>query len=280
LTARLAENNAVNATVIQLTATDLDLGDNAHFDYVIGDVTAYCADAAGCGDNDVIAEWFHADGESGLLSVTARLDREKHSHFHVTVYAVDRGLPAQTGSTIVQTGSTVVEIDVDDVNDQQPTFLSPRNSTGNSNGGVELAVSEDARDGAVLGRLRAVDLDATSPNNRIHYYFRSSRRDGAKFEVDTETGEVRLRGRLDREVESMYSLTAVATDRGQPALSAVQQLVIRVLDVNDNSPTFVFPTALNKTVTISPLLPPGRPVTRVLAHDPDMSWFMIQQDVQ
>jgi len=227
LTVRVAENNVVNATIIRLTATDLDLGDNAHFDYVISDVTAYCADAAGCVIDDVMtvsSGAFDVDRHSGLLNVTARLDREKHSYFRVTVFAVDRGLPTQTGSTIV-------EVVVDDVNDHQPTFLSSRNSTGNRNGGLELAVGEDAADGAVVGRLKAVDLDATSPNNRMYYSFRSWQRQSSKFEVDAETGEVRVSGRLDREVESTYRLTAVVTDAGRPRLSAVEQLVITVWDL-------------------------------------------------
>ena len=40
--------------------------------------------------------------------------------------------------------------------------------------------------------------------------------------------------------------------------------------VDDNDPTFQFPTSHNNTVTVSPTLPPGRPVTRVVAHDPDI----------
>jgi len=223
--------------ILQLTATDLDLGDNARFDYIIDDVTAYCADAAA---RDVTAtESFHVDPRSGALSVSLSLDREKHSYFRVTVYAVDRGRPAS------QTGSTIVEVVVDDVNDEKPTFVSARNETGSSNGGLEMSVAEDAEIGRVLGHLRAVDGDATPDNNRIHYSLAASRspRQSAQFEVDVNTGEVRLSGGgLDRERVSSYRLTAVATDSGRPALSAVEQLVIRVTDVNDNDPTFQFPT--------------------------------------
>jgi len=228
LTVHVAENNAVNSPILQLTATDRDYDANADFDYMIGDVTAFCADAVGCSDDDVInasSRVFHVDRRSGVLSLTVRVDREKHLHFRVTIFAIDRGLP-------VQTGSAMVEVIVDDVNDRQPIFLLPQGITENSNGGLELSVSEDATDGQLVGHLRAIDRDATITNNRVYYSFRSSRtsRHPVKFVVDADTGEVRLRGRLDREHQSRYVMTAVATDSGRPALSAVAQLVVKVLE--------------------------------------------------
>lgn len=264
LTVHVAENNMADATVLQLRATDLDLGDNADIDYVVADVTAHCTDATGCDVTNASRDAFDLDRHSGVLTLRQTVDREKYSLFTVTIFAVDRGLPARTGSTLV-------EVAIDDVNDQTPAFLS----TGNSNGGrgLELSVLEDATDGHVIGRLTAVDHDATSPNNRIYYYFRSEderRQPGsAKFEVDRNTGEVRLRGRLDRERESSYVLLAVASDGGHPQLSVAETLLVTVVDVNDNDPVFEFPSAANGTVTVSPLQPLHQPVTRVLASDAD-----------
>jgi len=123
-----------------------------------------------------------------------------------------------------------------------------------------------------VGHLKAVDRDATFSNNRMSYHFRFSQTqhdESAKFVVDSDTGEVRLVGRLDRERRSNYILEAVATDSGLPVLSAVEQLVIRVLDVNDNDPVFEFPTPRNHTVTIRSLPPLGHQITRVVARDPD-----------
>jgi len=228
------------------TATDLDLGDNARLRYVIGDVTARCA-TPGCTD-DVVK--LHVDAHSGQLRAETVLDRETHSQIDVIVLAIDHGIQPQTGSTIV-------EIVVDDVNDHQPTFLSTGNSNGGGGGGggggaMEWAVVENSSVGAVVGRLRAVDGDATPPNNRVSYYFRSADgMSGAKFAVDSGTGEVRVVAPLDREVVASYALTAVAVDGGREGgLSAAQSLIIRVLDTNDNRPTFVFPTPLNNTVAV------------------------------
>jgi len=64
-------------------------------------------------------------------------------------------------------------------------------------------------------------------------------------------------------------MTAVATDSGRPALSAVAQLIVTVLDINDNDPEFQFPTPRNHTVTISSPLHLGYQITRVVARDAD-----------
>ena len=44
---------------------------------------------------------------------------------------------------------------------------------------------------------------------------------------------------LDREVTDRYNLTVSAFDRGQPQMSAVNNLVIFVSDENDVIPTFL-----------------------------------------
>ena len=59
---------------------------------------------------------------------------------------------------------------------------------------------------------------------------------GDVFRVDSATGEVFLRRRLDREEQSVYRLTVTASDFGSPPLSAVSQLTVTVADVNDNPP--------------------------------------------
>ena len=62
--------------------------------------------------------------------------------------------------------------------------------------------------------------------------------DEGKFSINATTGDVIVSESLDREVSSMYNLTVTAVDRGQPQKSAVQNILIDVLDVNDVIPMF------------------------------------------
>lgn len=71
---------------------------------------------------------------------------------------------------------------------------------------------------------------------------------------------------LDREVQEHYSLTVIALDDGNPALSATQVLTVTVLDVNDETPVFLKPlyeTAVHENQD------PGEFVVRVEAVDRD-----------
>ena len=57
---------------------------------------------------------FHVD-QRGVVSSLASIDREQYDAFRFPVVAVDSGTPSRTGSALVV-------IDVDDVNDERPRF--------------------------------------------------------------------------------------------------------------------------------------------------------------
>ncbi len=68
-------------------------------------------------------------------------------------------------------------------------------------------------------------------------------------------GEIFVTAELDREMRDAYHLTLVATDDG--GLSATTLIVITVLDVNDNTPTFrpaVFTLVLIESIDYSSAL--------------------------
>ena len=78
------------------------------------------------------------------------------------------GLSAQADITIY----------IDDVNDEVPEF---------TNRGAQFYVYEDVETGRPIGKLSAVDPDATEPNNKIIYLLESD--SIGKFSVDPYTGK-------------------------------------------------------------------------------------------
>jgi hypothetical protein len=58
------------------------------------------------------------------------------------------------------------------------------------------------------------------------------------FAIDSSTGEVSVKSPLDREKLANYKLTIRASDQGSRVLSSTQDVPIKILDVNDNSPIF------------------------------------------
>lgn len=43
---------------------------------------------------------------------------------------------------------------------------------------------------------------------------------------------------LDHEIRERYRLIIIATDQGNPQLTGTTALIVRVIDTNDNRPTF------------------------------------------
>ena len=74
-------------------------------------------------------------------------------------------------------------------------------------------------------------------------FFRFEKISGsADFLIDYDTGVIIVARSLDREMTSSYSVTVKAVDQGIPQLDSDPLVIeIEVLDVNDNTPAFLYP---------------------------------------
>lgn len=194
------EDIQINATVLQVFASDKDMGLNAKIRYSILNH----------------GEDFTVESESGIVKVRSGLDRERKSVYNILVQAEDSGLRKKLSST------TTVVIPLNDVNDNFPEFF-PKTQT--------IRVREDLPVGTVITTLTASDLDE-GDNGKVTYKLV----DGAenRFQVDQLTGAVRIRESLDFETTQVYNLSVRAEDSGEQSLVSMCLLNIEVVDVNEN----------------------------------------------
>ncbi|XP_076446801.1 cadherin-23-like [Babylonia areolata] len=166
---------------------------------------------------------FTLDEVSGQLTLNTELDFERTTGVELVVLAHDQG-------TVQLTGTATVIIDVQDVNDVDPTF------TQNS---YSVDIYENSEEGTVVGRVSANDGDRTSPNNVV-FYVLDSGRGSDRFRVNSTTGIVTVGpgALLDREADDSFSLQLLALDRGDPPRSSTTTLSVSLLDVNDEKPFF------------------------------------------
>lgn len=157
----------------------------------------------------------------GVLKTKQVLDRETQSFYNLVVKVHDLAAPP----AIRFTSTAQVSIILLDVNDCPPTFVSQKMTYIQENTPVDT----------VIFRAQATDSDS-GPNSYVEYSLLSPF--GSKFGIGTVDGNVRLVGELDREELSNYTLAIVATDKGEPPLSAMMEVTVIVLDVNDNTPSF------------------------------------------
>ncbi|KAG5284012.1 hypothetical protein AALO_G00021980 [Alosa alosa] len=228
--AQIQENQEPGSTVLIVSATDRDQGTNGHVTY-----------------GGVSEEGFTINPETGVITVTEALDREKQDHYTLTVYAKDGGMPPNFAKATVL-------ISVLDENDNAPVFGRPQHSleVPENQAPVELCV------------LRATDLD-TGEGGVLEYRIIAGDPDG-DFQLDRVSGALSTSRGLDRESRASYTLEVAAQDRGTPPLSSVTQVQISVLDVNDNTPAF--PSA-SHAVDISEDAAEGSLVLEVSASDAD-----------
>ncbi|EZA53066.1 Protein dachsous [Ooceraea biroi] len=121
-----------------------------------------------------------------------------------------------------------VIVRVSDVNDNPPIFTQTQYSATVLEGNVK---------GDFVVKLSASDADQ-GVNSKILYHIVDGNPDNAFTISPPYSGVVRTNIVLDREIREKYRLTIIATDQGNPQLTGTAALSVRVIDVNDNQPTF------------------------------------------
>lgn len=121
-------------------------------------------------------------------------------------------------------------IDVNDLNDNEPVFESSE---------YTFNVDENSPIGTQIGQVRAIDLDRTLYNNQTLYRF-YSHEDEDLFSLDRVTGIITVidSKKLDREVKDKYNVTVIAYNANDMTKQDITHVIIKLNDVNDQTPTF------------------------------------------
>ncbi|XP_039273124.2 cadherin-related family member 2-like [Styela clava] len=245
-TATINENEDVNTIVTTLTANDLDTDSN-----LIYNITGVsCEDQNG---NKVLStkcdEWFKVvtSDQKGNIEVSSKLDRESVEKVTLSVQVEDVNANENYPK---QTDSWTLVITILDYNDNPPEFVEI----------PKLIVIEEVETGTVIEQLSATDKDK---GQTIEF---STSND---FVEVTPTGQLRVRGRIDREGNPGSFFTAVifATDNGIPSLTSNETVNFTVSDTNDHSPSFSNQTY---NCSIKENLSAGVVVCKIEATDEDI----------
>ncbi|XP_013785873.1 cadherin-related tumor suppressor-like, partial [Limulus polyphemus] len=213
----LNESVPPGTTVLQVRATDNDIGDNAKITYFLSQTELQ----------------FAIDPQTGIISTLNNLNCQKDcpgpencpKSCVFTVFARDYGSPRQDGRTYVT-------VNLLDANDHDPIIrfrFFPATAK-------YATVDENAQNGSVVAAVSVIDFDEGpngetaveihGGNEQFHFRLEST----PSFDI------VRVNGILDREQINKYNLTITARDMGSPTRSSTAFLIIHVNDVNDHEP--------------------------------------------
>ncbi|XP_050928257.1 protocadherin alpha-10 isoform X8 [Lates calcarifer] len=215
----IAESTVPGGTFGFIGASDLDVGKNSVSTYKLS-------------PNDYFSLEIHKGGESvsAMLVLQKALDRETQPIIKLTVTAVDGGNPPKSGAS-------QIVVNVLDNNDNAPIFSSPL---------YKARISENLPVGKTVIVLNATDADE-GLNSEIEYSLRSKGQDHVLdlFQIESETGAILVKGKIDYEENPAFEIHAQASDKGQPPMSAHCKVLVEVVDLNDNAPEVTVTSLLN-----------------------------------
>ncbi|XP_066524877.1 protocadherin alpha-3-like [Hoplias malabaricus] len=191
------------------------------------------------------------DVKEPFLVLQRALDRERKAQHELILTAVDGGNPPRSGTLNIT-------VTVLDNNDNRPVFTQDFYAT---------QIKETVPRGTLVVKVYATDLDEGS-NGDVIYSFSNklNRKLLDLFELNNISGEIRVNGEIDFESTDVYRLDVLASDKGTPPMTVDCRVIVKVLDVNDNSPEI-------EVTSLSNLVPedskPGTVISLISVLDKD-----------
>ncbi|XP_070557430.1 protocadherin Fat 4-like [Ptychodera flava] len=168
---------------------------------------------------------FAVDTASGDVTTTGPVDYDKTPNITLEITAADRN-----GSPGANKARAYVIVNVEPVNEADPVFQSTP---------YMVNISESTLPGTSVFQVLAIDSDYPAhPHGQVRYSITGGNATGL-FSVDEESGDVFVKGILDRETVDSYTLTITAADSTVvlgDSRSSTANLAVAIDDVNDNAP--------------------------------------------
>ncbi|XP_061442505.1 protocadherin alpha-3-like isoform X3 [Rhineura floridana] len=194
------ENNPPGAHIFTVSASDLDVAENALVSYWLDEKLW------------PLSSYISVHSESGKVYALQPLDYEEVKLLEFQVSAKDAGLPSLCGNVTVQ-------VFVVDENDNAPSVSEPEEAP------VLLVVPLEA--GRVVGKIHALDADS-GYNAWLRYELHEAR--SGLWRVGLYSGEISTTRPLDEtESSNSQNLLIVVKDHGKPMLSATATFSVSLI---------------------------------------------------
>uniref|UniRef100_A0A3P9L3V1 Protocadherin 12 n=1 Tax=Oryzias latipes TaxID=8090 RepID=A0A3P9L3V1_ORYLA len=238
--ATLKENSAAENSILQLKAHDEDLGLNGRVSYYIGSQ-----------NEEIRHTHFTIHPRSGVIRVQQPLDYEERSSYSFIVGAVDHGHPPLTGTTTVQ-------IEIEDVNDNHPVIKEPEPRKGVASvsipvnahkGEIVTEVGSEAEEnphvlpinppsreegfGFLASTIKAEDLDS-GLNGKLQFFITEGNQFGL-FWLDQATGQLYVNTTNVTElIGRNFRMGLRVSDMGTPTLDTTVTLEVAFINLKDH----------------------------------------------
>ncbi|OCT87882.1 hypothetical protein XELAEV_18021585mg [Xenopus laevis] len=246
ITNPISEDSPTGTVVALIKAHDLDSGENGEVDCEIIVVMPF--------------KLLSSFGNFYKIITTSSLDREKTPHHNITIQAKDKGSPPLSSLKTIR-------LDVLDINDNPPEF---------EKSSYVAYVTENNQPGASIYSIQAIDKD-TEENGKVVYSITNNKTEEflsiSYISINPATGVIYALQSFDYEQDREFHIQIMAKDNGSPSLNKSAIVRICIVDLNDNSPTILYPSLDVGGSSVFDMVPfsseQGSLVTKVVAVDAD-----------
>ncbi|XP_050394981.1 cadherin-23 isoform X6 [Patella vulgata] len=250
----IPESATIGDGFVTYAATDADLNSELSYQIIKDGYKAYDdrneeVDV----ESNNITDYFNVIPNTGVVYVSAKLDREIAERIVLKILATDLG----AWSPKIQTATATLTVLLEDSNDNAPVFKPSSTYV------VNISEGQDIESEAL--RVEAVDPDK---NQQVTYDLDTI--GDVNFKIDQQTGIIRIKKKLDRELEPSLTFVVVASDNGNTPMISSATVSVSVLDINDNAPIFL---PHPQIYSVGEDAPTGTEVGKVKATDPDDGAF-------
>ncbi|XP_077122283.1 protocadherin gamma-B1-like isoform X12 [Ranitomeya variabilis] len=208
LALEMSEYTSPGAKFSLQKAEDLDVGVNSLISYSLSENQYFALGEKVSTDGSVFPE----------LILEKPLDRETQNKHELILTASDGGNP-------VQTGTALINIIINDINDNLPVFTQDV---------YKVSVRENIPVNSTILQVSASDEDE-GVNAQIIYSFSTKENHILQtFAINTKNGEIKTKENLDYEKSKYYEISVEAKDGG--GLAAHAKVLVEITDENDNAP--------------------------------------------
>ncbi|XP_055980267.1 protocadherin beta-2-like [Sorex fumeus] len=210
----IPESIAPGTTFLIEHAQDFDVGSNGLKSYTVSPNSYFHLKLQESSDGIILPQ----------LVLDKTLDREHQPEIRLILTAIDGGSPPRSGTTLVR-------IEVLDINDNAPEFAKLL---------YEVQIPENSPIGSQVSIVSANDLDFGVYGEITYVFFQASEDIRKTFRINAKSGELILTKTLDFESIQSYTVNIQAKDGG--GLSGSCVVFVQVMDLNDNPPELTIST--------------------------------------
>ncbi|XP_072248265.1 protocadherin Fat 4 isoform X2 [Leuresthes tenuis] len=230
----LPETKEKEVIVLQVLASDADVGQNSEIFYVVEP------------PNEEF--WVNASSGEVYTKQPLILHNSAFEVYHFTVLAFDCG-------NVPLSSNTTVTVKLEQYNHHPPMFFPVQ---------PLVAIPDHLPVGTEVVQLTATDLDVNSSAN-IEYDFHGGNASDF-FRIQADSGKIFLNQTLSGSEHMFLVLLVVAKDQGFPTLTSQTEIIFEITGRNNFSPSFI---ESDVNFTVPEDLPVGSVIGKIQAEDKD-----------